>query len=72
MKKEPSRPGSRGGGLDISPSVANFTLANRNDDMDDYEEMKSGHEEEVEQQEDEDAPQTFKANFVRRNTVLRK
>ena len=59
--------------MNINPDIANFSLANQDEKIgEDFEEMKSEVEhEEPEQVEDENAPQQFKANFVRRNTVLR-
>ena len=68
------RPGSRGGmtaGLEVSPSVANFSLAQRDKHQESYEEIKGDADDAPVAVDDEDAPQTFKANFVRRNTVLR-
>lgn len=57
--------------LIISPEVAAFNLANQN--VNDYEEIKGegsdGDQEEI--QDDLDAPQTFKHNFVRRATKIR-
>ena len=74
-----SRAGSRSGkrgpgqGLHIDPDVAAFSLANQDQKIgEEFEEMKSEQEEEEpEKIDDENAPQQFKANFVRRNTVLR-
>ena len=74
-----SRAGSRSGkrqagvGLTIDPDVAAFSLANQDQKIgQEFEEMKSETEQdEPEQIEDEDAPQQFKANFVRRNTIIR-
>lgn len=59
--------------MNINPDIANFSLANQDEKIgEDFEEMKSEVEhEEPEQVEDVNAPQQFKANFVRRNTVLR-
>lgn len=71
------RPGSRGGRLSIiSPEVATFSLANQDKNINmDYEEIKSegidSEEEKPDQQNDLDAPQTFKANFVRKSTKVR-
>ena len=59
--------------MSIKPDVANFSLANQDNAIGEaYEEMKSETEnDEQEPVEDEDAPQNFKANFVRRNTHIR-
>jgi len=59
--------------MTVNANVANFSLANQDNAIGEaYEEMKSESEQdEPEHNEDEDAPQTFKANFVRRTTVLR-
>ena len=59
--------------LSISQAVANFSLANQKKELmeQDYEEIKSEDEEEPEEIEDKDAPKTYRANFNRRNTVLR-
>ena len=54
--------------------VVNFSLANKNQDPEDYEEIKNNSAEEMaeaEEGEDEDAPQQYKSKFVRRKTILR-
>lgn len=70
ISRQGGRSSAAGGGLAISPSVANFSLAVQQHN-DDVEEIKNAMFEEPEKLDDENAPQTYKANFVRRNTVLR-
>ena len=56
--------------MNISRDVANFSLAEHANNQGDIEEIKS-EDGDADVNDDEDGPQTYKAKFVRRSTMVR-